>query len=278
MSGAFDDCLSDRFGISLGPAEREHIERARRYAARMGPHEAFSHVTAAVLWDVPLPASVVSQAPIHAAVAAPHRLPRARGVRGHQTVGSATVITREPRYGLAVTDPATTWAMLGSMLKNPHDLIAAGDAVVRTWRVDAPLATIADLERAVSRGRRVGVVALRAALPHVRSGAASRPETRTRLILTDAGLPEPELNVDVWHDGERLAAVDLSYPRLRIGIEYEGEHHLRSPDQWAHDIARYRRLRDAGWIIIQVTKADLFHRPRAVVDQVRAAIAIRSAA
>ena len=31
---------------------------------------------------------------------------------------------------------------------------------------------------------------------------------------------------------------NLGYPELRIAIEYEGEHHLTDPLQWAEDIAR----------------------------------------
>ncbi|WP_156366590.1 type IV toxin-antitoxin system AbiEi family antitoxin domain-containing protein [Microbacterium sp. No. 7] len=39
-------------------------ERARRYAPRMGGDEFFSHVTAAVIWGLPLPFAVVRGRPI----------------------------------------------------------------------------------------------------------------------------------------------------------------------------------------------------------------------
>lgn len=243
----------------------------------MRPHEVFSHVTAAIVWDIPLPFTVIIDAALHVAVAAPRRLPRAKGVRGHQVTAAACTFARDPRTGLVVADPATTWAMLASVLKDPYDLVAAGDAVVRTWRVDQPLATITDLESTVRRGRRVGVIALRGALPQIRVGSASRPETRTRLLIVDAGLPEPELNFEIRIGGEYFGAVDLALPGLRIAVEYEGEHHLRDPAQWARDIERYDRLRAAGWIVIQITKADLFNHPGRVVDRVRAAIAARAA-
>ena len=166
--------------------------------------------------------------------------------------------------------------MLGAVLRDPYDLIAAGDAVVRDWRVAEPLATVAQLAAAVASGRRIGVGALRAALPQLRTRSASRPESIARLTLLDALLPEPELNFDVMADGLWLACVDLAYPQLKIAIEYEGEHHLLDTEQWASDILRYDRLVAAGWRVIRVTKSELFTSPDAFVARVRAAIAERS--
>lgn len=46
---------------------------------------------------------------------------------------------------------------------------------------------------------------------------------------------------------------DLSYPHLRIAIEYEGAHHLTHRWQWTSDISRERDFNDHGWIYIRVT-------------------------
>ena len=264
----------DRAGKPRGSRERAHLALAFDYAQAMGSHEFFSHITAAVIWELPLPASLLNAAPIHIAVVSPLRLPRSRGIRGHQAVSTQTLVRQEEWTGLKVADPATTWAMLASVIVHPHDLVAVADAVVREWRTE-PLGSIADLESAIGRGRRVGINRLRDALPDVRTRSASRPETRTRLVLVEAGLEEPELNHDVYVDGIRLACVDLAYPRLRIAIEYEGEHHLKDPAQWARDIARYDRLAAAGWRVIRVTKSELFDRPGMLVHRVRVAIAER---
>lgn len=267
--------LTDSRGIPRGRAEVDHLRRALDYLPRMAAHEFFCSVTAAIAHGLPLPAAVIDRA-IDVAVFAPRRLPRTSGVRGHEASTKTVRSFIDPVSGLRMTTPATTWAMLGAVLTHPHDLIAAGDAVVRQWRVPAPLATRAQLQAAVDSGRRVGVVKLREALVHVRTRSASRPETRCRLALTDAGLPEPESNFDVIELGIALACVDLAYPALKIAIEYEGEHHLLDPEQWAHDIDRYDRLREAGWIVIRVTKAELFGAPSLVVRRVRRAIASRS--
>lgn len=275
-SDADSEVDTDRHGRELGPAERAHLRRAHEYTASMSDGQFFSHVTAAVIWGLPLPHGVVDRAEIDVGVFPPARLPRGRGVRGHETTARLTTVHRDAWSGLLVASPASTWAMLGAILWDPYDLIAAGDAAVRDWRVTEPLTTLTSLTAAVRSGRRVGVGDLRAALPRVRTRSASRPETRARLTLVDAGMPEPVLNVDVYEAGRKIACVDLAYPRLKIAIEYEGEHHLLDPEQWARDIGRYEQLVAAGWRVIRVTKAELFQNPYSFVARVRRAIAERS--
>lgn len=122
----------------------------------------------------------------------------------------------------------------------------------------------------------MGVARLREALPQIRTRSASRPETHLRLAVVDAGLPEPELNYEVFEAGSYLGALDLAYPRQKVGLEYEGEHHLLDPVQWARDIARYERLAAAGWIIVRVTKAQLFADTGELVARVRRAFGARA--
>ncbi|MEV4687029.1 hypothetical protein MRBLWH3_001140 [Microbacterium sp. LWH3-1.2] len=262
----------DRWGRALGPAERAHLARALAYATRMSEGEFFSHITAAVILGIPLPYLLVARSLLHVSVFRPRRLPRSLGVRGHEAKPSLVTATRDERSGLVIATPAAVWASLGRQLIDPYDLVAAGDAVVRTWRVESPLATLADLQTAVSAGRRVGVVAARLALPRVRTDSASRTESWLRLTLIDHGLREPERNHEVFAGGIYLGCVDLAYPDLKIAIEYEGAHHLLDPEQWARDIARYEGLRAAGWIVVQITKAELFDQPAVAVQRVRAAI------
>ncbi|MEV7693805.1 hypothetical protein AB0N73_10815 [Microbacterium sp. NPDC089189] len=250
------------------------------YALRMEEGEFFSHVSAAVAWGVPLPAYLVGEdAPLDASVFWPRRSPRSRGVRGHAVLSRSATVRVLQESGHRVADPAATWVMLGAVLRHPYDLIAAGDALIRRPQhpADPPaLATYAELEAAVAAGRRPGIVALRAALPCIRDGSASRPETWVRLTLVDAGLPEPALNVDVFEDGRWLGRVDLAYPHLKIALEYEGEHHVIDPRQWAADIERYDRLAAAGWRVIRITKTDLFDAPGRLAARVRAALRAHS--
>jgi hypothetical protein len=131
--------------------------------------------------------------------------------------------------------------------------------------------------RVLSRARQFpGIVALRGALPRVRTGASSRRETWLRLILVDAGLPEPDLDHDVFDaDGQFVACLDLAYPKLKIGIEYDGDHHRTDPVQWARDVDRLDRLIEEGWRVVRATKQHIFRSSGVVVQRVRNAIAAR---
>jgi hypothetical protein len=266
-----------------GSAESRVLSRARQFATVMGESSFFGHVTAAIIWGVPLPASVIDDH-LDVTVFAPQRAPRGRGVRGYSlapTHGSARV---HPMYGWRVASPATTWAMLGARLTHPYDLVAAADHLVRVPRMPGGFAppsreawaTLAELEAAVAAGRRPGIVALRGALPRVRTAASSRRETWLRLILVDAGLPEPDLDHDVFDaDGQFVACLDLAYPKLKIGIEYDGDHHRTDPVQWARDVDRLDRLTEEGWRVVRATKQHIFRSSGVVVQRVRNAIAAR---
>jgi hypothetical protein len=189
-----------------------------------------------------------------------------------------THATLREHDGLPVTSPASTWAMLASIMTNPRDIVALGDAVVREpmFDEDRPaLAVPAHLEAVVRAGRRRGIDRLRQALPLIRTRSASSRESWCRLALIGAGLPEPELNWTVSDEsGRPVACVDLAYPRVRVAIEYEGEHHLIDPKQWAKDIARHADLVEHGWLVIRVTKAQL-EAPEQLIARVRRAIASR---
>lgn len=265
--------LLDRHGQRLRPLEREHLARASAYASTMGDDSFFTHVTAAVAWGLPLPLYLLRGSAIHVGVSAPARLPRGRGVRGHEVAPWDAKPQVDETTGLLLPPPATVWAMLGSMIRDERDLVAAGDAVIREWRVTRPLSTITEMTRTVHAGRRVGIQRLRDALPLLRTGSASRPETWARLILRAAGMPEPELNYEIIVAGAILACVDLAYPAAMIAIEYEGEHHLLDPEQWARDIRRYEQLTALGWTVIRLTKADVFTASGGFTSRVHHALA-----
>lgn len=225
--------------------------------------------TACVLWGAPIPPGLLRhrdeaggfvEHPLDVGVFLPDRASRTRGVRGRSIApGWADVVTASGS-GIRLTSPASTWAMLGQMLTE-DELVILGDALVRAPERDTdppPLATIADLRRAVEVGRRPGVLRIREALPFIRTRSWSPQETRTRLVLVrDARLPEPELNWPVLVDGAVVANIDLAYPDVMLGLEYEGEHHMTDAAQWAKDIRRTEMLADLGWRIMRVTKRDL---------------------
>jgi hypothetical protein len=84
-------------------------------------------------------------------------------------------------------------------------------------------------------------------------------ESELRLVIIDEGLPRPECQVKVFDaDGRAIARLDLAYRALRIGIEYEGDHH-RDRATFRRDIARVRALQAADWTIVRATATDIYY-------------------
>jgi very-short-patch-repair endonuclease len=97
--------------------------------------------------------------------------------------------------------------------------------------------------------------------------AGSPMETRLRLLIVQAGLPKPEVQWAVQDERTRTAVwLDLAWPDLMIGIEYEGEDHTK-PGQVLRDVGRYTGLVDKGWRIYRYTKVEIRRHPDRIVDQ-----------
>lgn len=105
-----------------------------------------------------------------------------------------------------------------------------------------------------------GLVQLREVLDLMDGGAESPQETRTRLVLVDAGLPRPRTQVRVgrWR-------VDMGYEDFKVGLEYDGPQHWEDPEIRARDIEKYADLSARGWVIIRVGAELLRYRQRVVV-------------
>lgn len=246
---------------SFDAAKDHELALIRALGTRLTEHQFFSHRSAALLWRAPLPHRYKPE--LHVSATVPLGAPRIKGVIGHRLLPSRVQL-REVA-GLRLLSPASTFATLGELPL--EDLVILGDYFARRCRagvgrknVGKPaLATVDEMGAAVSLGRWPGVPRLRSALSLVREDSWSPRESLTRLLLVRGGLPEPELNVDLFgRGGEFLACVDMAYRQYRVVIEYQGELHSAS---YAADIERIERLRAAGWVVIQVTKTLLAHSP-----------------
>ena len=257
------------------------VARARQYAPRLHTGHFFSHQTAASMWGAPLPLAFTAGGEIagsddlelHVSAHGHVPFPRTAGVKGHRTLLRLTAVSE--LGGLRVSSPAATWASLGTLPL--FDSVALGDFFCRQWRSgfgrpDAgapPLATIDELRQMLAAGRRRGAERLRAAIELIREDSWSPKESQVRCILVTAGLPEPELNIDVFDERERfLGCVDLAYRREKVAIEYLGMLH---GEQWAQDIDRLAGLRAAGWTVVEVT-SPLLRRPEELIARVRSAL------
>ena len=222
------------------------------------PQGVLSHHTALELWGGSGP--VDDQ--LHVSVRRDPKavLPRVRGLRVHEVQELEVGISA----GLRMTPPVRTFIDLANCC-GLSDLVTAGDSLVR----HAGSSPEALIEKAKSAAGVRGIRLAREAAALVRRGVDSPMESRLRLLLVLAGLPEPEVGRPVYSsDGGWLAQPDLSYPALKIAIEYDGRHHLHDARQWQRDIRRRENLEREGWLVRVITAADLDRAPETVVARI----------
>ena len=254
--------------ILSAPAQPGHDLLAAIDAVRR-PDQFLSHATAARIHGLPLP-SRIQPIPIH--LASPSYTSRMRrpDVLGHR-IKARVVLVR----GVPVESLEDCFVHVASLLEH-DELVAVGDAIVSPARRDR--LEIADLVRNAEhfRGAR-GMSRVARALGAVRVGSESPQETRTRLPIVRAGIREPELQIEVVDDdGSLVGRLDMGWRDLRLGVEYDGQHHRTDARQYAWDIERHRRLQEAGWEVIRVTAPDLGDGARRMLAIIRAAIARRA--
>jgi len=227
------------------------VEEAARAVALVLPAPwAYSHQTAARLLRLPVPVPWHPGEPLSVMRPSTSTRVRRRGVRGQRGLESRDVTSVR---GLPVTGFVSAWCDLAGQL-GLDDLVILGDAVLARRRVGLDAFTSAVEERRHGRW----VTRIRRALPLLRVGSGSPMETRTRLVFARGGLPEPELNGDVFDDfGEWVARGDFVWRQARVVGEYEGDYHRTERRQWQHDIARTRILEDLGWRVVRITADDV---------------------
>lgn len=217
-----------------------------------------SHESAARLWGGVVPESASVQVTVPRAA----RFSRS-GIRvRHGEVDTDTVV----RQGVSVTTALRTFQDLTATL-GLLDLVILGDSLVKARQV-TPAQLIAAC--ATMRGRDAAIAQRAAAL--VRTAVASPMETRVRVLMVLAGLPEPVIDHQLSHpDGTLRYRLDLSYPQCRLAIEYDGAHHDQV-GQRGPDLVRREELEGEGWVFVVVVAAHLLGDPAGVLARVVAAM------
>ncbi|WP_429457308.1 hypothetical protein [Microbacterium sp. ZKA21] len=265
--------------------DRDVVARCLAVAVLMDEADLFSHSTVLALWRAPLPAGLgLPSSTIHIGTIGSTRMRRA-GVTGHRLpVGVPSAFTPD---GLRAVAPASAWCQLAGQALPGHpitliDLVSVGDFLVTGRRAvggfrHPPICTIDDLRAAVAgHGRGRGARMLARAVELVRVGPASAKETELRLVVLEAGLPEPVIGHRI-RTRLGLLTPDLAFPAHRVLLEYEGDQHRRNRTQWRGDFERVRAFQEAGWTVIRVNADDLSDPARraALLDQVRVLLASR---
>jgi len=165
--------------------------------------------------------------------------------------------------GLRCASPLDTFGQMASLV-GLVDLVVIGDHLVRQRRTMPE-----ELVAFCSGLRGPGAALARRAASYVRSGVDSPMETRLRLLLVLAGIPEPRINHRIRDvGGEPVRRFDLSWPEVRVIVEYDGRHHVERIDQWEADLERREAIDDEGWRIIVVVAQGIYRTPGRTVDRV----------
>ncbi|WP_313823193.1 hypothetical protein [Citricoccus sp.] len=240
-----------------------------------------SHSTAARLWGLWLPHHLEEDWPIHVTGRKGESGARRRpGIHGHK----AGLVDEDvvELSGLRLTTPERTWVDLSTQIKDPVWLVAAGDALLQRSKGPArpdgvlganPLCTLAEVDAVLGRRHRTkGINAARHARELIREGVDSPAETLLRLIIVDAGLPEPVVNREVWLSPTLKRRPDLHYPQWRIAIQYDGRGHGEAA-QLNSDIKRDSDFTDHGWESVKAAD-DIFRSngARQFLERLRRAI------
>lgn len=265
-------------GVRVPTGSVDGVAARCRAALEILPSSAaFSHVTALRLLGIEVPWRLDrrfdggDEGPERLHVVVPRRdlRPQREDIVAHTC--SQPALEVGAWHGLPVTTPAQTWLHLSHGL-SMSELVVLGDCMTRRKNPATTTEQMRELLAATHKMR--GIVSARAAIEHVVAGTDSSMESRTRMILVSAGLPRPQVNVPaVDSSGAFLALPDMSYPALRIAIEYDGDIHRTDPETWRRDVERRQRLEGAGWLIITVTADDVIRHPDRLIRRVRAALA-----
>lgn len=242
------------------------LHRARAALKISAPGTYASHHTAAAIWGGWIPHSPET----HISVPAGSSRSKRRGIQAHRASTSAIVVEHR---GVLVSPPLQTFLELAGDRLDFVDLVIFGDSLVKQKRT-----TLEELRTTASTWVGPGAAVARRAARLVRDGVDSPPETRLRLLIVLAGLPEPEVNVvtrlegGAWH-----RRFDLCYPELKIIIEYDGRHHASELAQWSADILRREELESLGWRMIIVNAEALYHHPSDTLRRITVALRSRRA-
>jgi len=258
--------------------QQQKLQRACALARTL-PDCWLSHSTAAQIYAWPLPWRLQQENAVHLSQSAgtSHRI-RRPGIISHR------LRIREQDLaewsGVRVTSRARSWLDMGTLL-SVDELVVIGDLLVRkpypahegrceSFETPDSLAEVLDAMHGVP-GRRRALAAARL----VRVGADSAPETKLRLALLRAGLPEPSLQIPAQPRNPRSPCADMGYPQLKLAIEYDGATHFTT-DQARSDRRRDNIFISAGWTVLRFNSSDYVEGFTTAVAQVAEALSHRS--
>lgn len=221
-----------------------------------------SHASAARVKGAPIP----TIADEHVSVRHQKLRRHHKGLRCHVGDPAGVVVER----GLRVSGDIPMFIELGGQL-GLVDLVVVGDWLVRR-RGMTPERLLEACERSRHRDARKALAAAR----FVRADVDSPMETRLRLLLVLAGLPEPVVNLVVRDEvGEVIRRYDLSYPVVRVAVEYNGKLHVEVVENWEDDLERRADMDEDDWRLVVVIGSGIYRDPMRTLRRVHRVLLAR---
>ncbi len=173
--------------------------------------------------------------------------------------------------------PTERWRVQAAAVTSPVrtalDLACRGSVVEAVVAVDALAHRFAFAPHKVIRcaydhpGMR-GAARLPRVVKLAHSDPESPMETRIRLAIVLDGLPAPQLQVSVGP-----YCLDMAYPELLLGVEYDGREHL-DQRRALRDLDRQAYFTARGWRIARFPKHVVLHEPARIPWTVRRAMIV----
>jgi very-short-patch-repair endonuclease len=238
-----------------------------RAALVLHPPEAIaSHFSAARVLGLPVPEHLFEHVTVFQAADRRWR----PEIKSHVTKRPRRIVTVR---GIRTTDPITTFIQLAGSLPLV-DLVVLGDAIVKKYKV-RPSKLVAACRASDDYYAGTALQAAR----YVRRGVDSPMESRLRMLIVLAGLPEPKVDVRIVNDdGTWRRRFDLCYPDLKLIIEYDGRQHAEDTAQWNTDLERREELDDEEYRVLVVTARGIFVDPARTIERVRRQLELRGCA
>lgn len=231
------------------------LRRVRAALVPFGGRAFASHASAARVYKLPIPTLPDEHVTV---LDARHR--RAHpGIICHVVARAETLVIG----GIPVSMPEQLFVELAGLLILV-DLVVVGDHLVRQrWSTPERLRAYAETARLP------GARAARRAVAYVRSRVKSPMESRLRMLLVLAGLPEPGINVLVGSENGTKREHDLLYLASKTAIDYDGREHVEVVQQWEADLQRREDADDDDWRLVIVVAKGIYRQPEATLLKVQ---------
>lgn len=243
-------------GVRAESVPASVVDRCAALSSALDGRYAFSHLTAVELHGLPMSAAMSADTALHVVRPSDGGPVRRVGGSGHRGLELRDVGDVQ---GLPVVGLVDTWVDMGELIGpgkpvGLDDLIIMGDAIATLLGSVEPLR-----ERLHGRVRPRGKLTLLEALEWIRVGSESPGETRTRLVLVRAGLPEPILNEPIrTRSGKWVGRPDMKYRKpVRVALEYQGREFHDGSEERQNDEVRHDGFRDEGYKVVPVWDTDV---------------------